>query len=151
VAFDDGDIACIADAVRPLLDGVSGLPMVLEPLGFFLTRDSPAFLGVVPTAPLLSLHHAICQAVGSVAGGLWPHYRTGTRLPHCTLAMHVADKAADIEVVSGFSTPTPRELAAPTSSRSPAADPVPAGPALERRRVPPRRRFATERVPDTAR
>jgi hypothetical protein len=109
--FDQGDVAGIADAVGSLFDGAMGLPLTLAPLGFFLGPEAPAFLGVVPTSQLLSLHDAVCQAVEPLTSGLWPHYQPGALLPHCTLAIPVADKPAVVEVVSGFTTPIPAHVA----------------------------------------
>lgn len=75
VVFEHGAVARIADAVRPLLGGAMGMPLTLTPLGFFLSAEAPAFLGVVPTSRLLSVHHAVCQAVEPLVGYLWSYYR----------------------------------------------------------------------------
>jgi 2'-5' RNA ligase superfamily protein len=103
--FEDGDLTRIGGAVGALLDSAMGMPLTLEPLGFFLTPEIPAFLGVVPTARLLNVHDAVHQAVKPLVRDMWPHYRPDALLPHCTLAMQVQDKATAIEVVSRFSLP----------------------------------------------
>jgi hypothetical protein len=82
-----------------------GLPLSLEPLGFFLTDEAPAFLGVVPSAPLLTLHHAVHRAIEPLADSVWQHYRPDALVPHCTLAVGVTDRARVLEIVTRFSTP----------------------------------------------
>jgi hypothetical protein len=79
----------------------------LEPLGFFLTREAPAFLGVVPSRRLLDLHRAVHRAIEPVVVGIWPYYLPDALLPHCTLAMGVTDKAKVTEILDRFQTPIP--------------------------------------------
>lgn len=103
--FDHGDTMRVAETVRPLLAEVMGLPLRLESLGFFLTSTAPAFLGVVPSMRLLHLHHDLHAAIQPMVSEIWQHYRPSALVPHCTLAMHVANKATVIDVVSRFDIP----------------------------------------------
>jgi len=109
--FERGDPARVAAALRPLLNAAIGLELPLSPLGFFLTDEAPAFLGVIPSARLLGLHHAVDQAIEPLVDDIWPYYRPDALLPHCTLAMAVTDKATTIRTVSGFRTPVPARVA----------------------------------------
>jgi hypothetical protein len=54
--FEHGPALDVADAVRASLGGVIGLPLEFPSLGFFLTAEAVAFLGVVPTRELLDHH-----------------------------------------------------------------------------------------------
>jgi 2'-5' RNA ligase len=103
--FDHDDAAGVADALRPVLAGSGGLPLSLESLGFFLTAESVMFLGVVPSARLLTLHHRVYETLDTVVGNVWPYYRPDALVPHCTLAVGVPDKARALEVVGGFALP----------------------------------------------
>lgn len=77
-----------AARLRAPLSNVSGLPVSLTALGFFLTDKAPAFLSVAPTSRLLRLHDDVHSALGAME--TWSYYRPGNWMPHCTLAMDVA-------------------------------------------------------------
>lgn len=110
-SFQSGDETRIADAARPPLAGAPGLALSLEPLGFFLSEEALAFLGVVPTSQLLDLHRAVFDAIGPHVTGLGRFYRPGVLMPHCTLATGVTDHGAVARVVSEFHTPIPAFVA----------------------------------------
>ncbi|GIH21622.1 2'-5' RNA ligase family protein [Rugosimonospora africana] len=109
--FDHGDPTQVARALRPVLVNSVGMPLVLESLGFFLTDEAPVFFGVVPSPPLLALHHAVHQVIEPLVAGIGPHYRPGGLLPHCTLAVGVSDRARVLDVVSRFPAPIPARAA----------------------------------------
>jgi 2'-5' RNA ligase len=109
--FERGDPTQVAAAVRPLLATSVGLPLSLEPLGFFRTPEAPMFLGVVPTARLLTLHHAVHRAIEPLVDNIWPYYRPDALLPHCTLATGVTDQARALDVTARFPTPIPARAA----------------------------------------
>lgn len=108
--YEHGDPVRVAAALRPVLAGCVGLPLTLAPLGFFLTDEAPVFLGVVPSSRLLALHHAVHRAIEPLVHGIWPHYRPDALVPHCTLAVGVADKARTVEIVQRFPVPIPASV-----------------------------------------
>jgi 2'-5' RNA ligase len=110
--FERGNPAQVADTLRPLLTTAVGLPLTLASLGFFLTNEAPAFLGVVPSSRLLTLHRQVHEAVEPLVEDIWPYYRPDALLPHCTLAVGVTDKAQVIDVVAAFPIPIPARASA---------------------------------------
>ncbi|WP_109593818.1 2'-5' RNA ligase family protein [Actinoplanes xinjiangensis] len=105
--FERGDPARITDTLRPILATVAGLPLHLAGLGFFLTDEAPAYLGVIPSLRLLTLHRQVHEAIEPLTEGIWPYYRPGALLPHCTLAAGAVDRARVIDVVTAFPTTIP--------------------------------------------
>ncbi|MFC4066660.1 2'-5' RNA ligase family protein [Actinoplanes subglobosus] len=103
--FEHGDASTVSDVLRPMLADVAGLSLPLANLGFFLTDESVAFLGVVPSQRLLALHRQVHEAIEPIVEGVWPYYRPDALVPHCTLATGVTDRAVVIDVVSGFTLP----------------------------------------------
>jgi hypothetical protein len=104
--FEHGDPAEIAKTLRPILEGSIGLPLPLVSLGFFPpAAAAPVFLGVSPSARLLGLHREVDQAIESIVDGVWPYYRPGALMPHCTLAMRVAEPGRALEIAAGFELP----------------------------------------------
>ena len=79
--------ALLAERLRPRLDAVSGLSLTLSSLGFFLTPPAPAYLAVTPSRRLLGLHQSVHDVLDTADS--WSHYRPGSWVPHCTLAMGV--------------------------------------------------------------
>lgn len=103
--FEHGDALQVADVLRSLIPAAGRLALPLESLGFFLTEEAPAFLGVVPSARFLELHKMIHEAIEPIVNGIAPYYHPDALLPHCTLAVGVTDKARVIETVSRFQMP----------------------------------------------
>jgi len=46
-------------------------------------------LAVAPAPELIALHARVSAALAQAGVDVWPHYRPGTWLPHCTLSMGV--------------------------------------------------------------
>ena len=65
---------------------LQSLSVVLSSLGFFMTAESVAFLGVTPTERLLRVQRAVAAEVLPIAVGYWNYYRPDAFVPHCTLA-----------------------------------------------------------------
>ncbi|MBT8227073.1 MAG: 2'-5' RNA ligase family protein [Dactylosporangium sp.] len=103
--YERGDAAEVAGALRPVLATTAGLPLPLASLGFFLTEEAPAFLGVVPTSGFLGLHRAVHHAIEPLVEGIWPYYTPDGLVPHCTLAVGVADTSAVAQTVARFPLP----------------------------------------------
>ena len=99
--FECGDPAAVLGA----LPEVAGLPLPLESLGFFPTAEAPVFLGVVPSARLLALHHAVHRAIAPIVDHIRPFYRPDALVPHCTLAVGVTDPARALEVAARLPLP----------------------------------------------
>ncbi len=52
--------------------------------------DPPVLvLAVAPAPELVALHERVSAASAAAGVDIWPHYRPGTWLPHCTLSMGV--------------------------------------------------------------
>jgi 2'-5' RNA ligase len=92
-----------AARLRAPLANVSGLPVSMTALGFFLTNKAPAYLAVAPTTALLKLHESVHSALGAME--TWSYYRPGNWMPHCTLAMDVACQTTVAEALG--ETPLP--------------------------------------------
>jgi hypothetical protein len=92
-----------AARLRAPLANVSGLPVSMTALGFFLTNKAPAYLAVAPTTALLKLHENVHAALGAME--TWSYYRPGNWMPHCTLAMDVACQTTVAEALG--ETPLP--------------------------------------------
>jgi hypothetical protein len=104
-AFRCEDVRVVADALTPVLAVAEELPLSLSFLGFFPTPVAPAFLGVTPTAALARLHRAVHEIVARSATWIGDHYLPDALVPHCTLAVGVADLGPVTEVLSGFTLP----------------------------------------------
>jgi 2'-5' RNA ligase len=103
--FDHGDLLEVTTTLKGVLANSPGLPLTLEPLGFFLTEESPAFLGVVPSSRLLALHSAVCDGLQPLVHGFWRYYEPDALRPHCTLAMRATQRASIADVVARFALP----------------------------------------------
>lgn len=84
-----------ADGLRAVAGGLRSLmrPVEVELVGpaFFPTAPPILFLSVGPTEQLLTLHRDAAEVLGSAGVDVWPHYRPGAWMPHCTLSMGVPD------------------------------------------------------------
>lgn len=83
----DVDNSQVAEALKPRVADCRGMPLTLASVGVFLTEESPAFLAVVPTERLLALHRSVHEALQGLGADLWPYYKPGSILPHCTLSI----------------------------------------------------------------
>lgn len=116
-----------AARLRAPLANVSGLPVSMTALGFFLTNKAPAYLAVAPTTALLQLHDNVHSALGAM--DTWSYYRPGNWMPHCTLAMDVACQTTVAEALG--ETPLPIHAVVGSAHmvelpKQPAAAPKPA-------------------------
>jgi 2'-5' RNA ligase len=78
------------DAVAAALSGVAvgrGLTLDLDFVGQFVGRV--LWLGVVPTAELLSHHRAVCARLAEAGVEVWDLYQPGRWVPHCTVSLRV--------------------------------------------------------------
>lgn len=118
----------VAGKLRTPLADIAGLPLTLGALGFFLTDLAPAYLAVAPTGRLLAVHEEVHTALEGTRG--WNHYRPGTWMPHCTLAMGVSSPSAVGEALAGSPLPIQASVASaqlvqlpdPVGASTPAAD-----------------------------
>ena len=92
----------VIDALETPLAEVTGLPVTLASLGFFVPYPCPAYLAVTPTSRLLALHEQVYDALDLPC---WDHYRPGSWMPHCTLAMRVDLTSPVAHVVSKTALP----------------------------------------------
>ncbi len=108
------------------LRDVAGLPLTLGSLGFFLTERAPAYLAATPTSGLVAVHEEVHAALDGTDN--WDYYRPGTWMPHCTLAMDVAQPSVVTKALSSATLPVKGsvsaahlvQLPAPASAPSPA-------------------------------
>jgi 2'-5' RNA ligase superfamily len=90
------------EAVKDALVGVAtaGLPPLrLSSVGAFVTPEAVVFLGVTPTAPLLELNRRVHARLDAAKVAVWPLYRPGIWVPHCTLAMRPSDLTAALSAL----------------------------------------------------
>jgi 2'-5' RNA ligase len=140
--FDHCDPARVASALSPSLAAAIGIPLELVSLGFFLTPRAPAFLGVVPSPPLLHLHQRVQIIIRPFVAGNSPYYEPPNWLPHCTLAMRALDAVGEIiATVAGRALPIRGRAGAATLVRLPepvtSGPPAPASDILSGQRPPP--------------
>ena len=64
-----------------------------------MTPEAVVFLGVTPTAPLLELNRRVHARLDAAKVAVWPLYRPGIWVPHCTLAMRPADLTAALSAL----------------------------------------------------
>lgn len=93
--------------LAPVLGPAIGLPLALGPLGFFLTEEAVAFLGVVPTRRFLDIHHRTVKHVKPLVEHFWPYYDVDNLVGHCTLAVGVHDHSRVAEIVAETTLPIP--------------------------------------------
>ncbi len=78
------------DAVATALTGVDvgrGRSLQMDFVGQFVGRV--LWLGVTPTAELLSHHHEIHTRLAAAGVEVWDLYRPGRWVPHCTVSLRV--------------------------------------------------------------
>jgi len=95
-------------AVRDALLGVAtaGLPpLQLSSVGAFVTPEAVVFLGVTPTVLLLELNRRVHARLDAAKLAVWPLYRPGIWVPHCTLAMRPADLTAALSALRAAALP----------------------------------------------
>ena len=64
-------------------------------------------LAVAPAPELVALHERVSAALGAAGVDIWPHYRPGTWLPHCTLSMGVPADALAEALAACLASPLP--------------------------------------------
>lgn len=70
--------------------------------------DPPVLVLAVALVPeLVSLHARVSGALAAAGVHVWPHYRPGTWLPHCTLSMGVPADALSEAVAACLASPLP--------------------------------------------
>ena len=64
-------------------------------------------LAVAQAPELVALHARVSAALAAAGVDIWPHYRPGTWLPHCTLSMGVPADAVAKALAAGLASPLP--------------------------------------------
>jgi hypothetical protein len=89
----------------PALSEVDVLPPLRFPaLGTFAGDGGVLFLAAVTTGPLLDVQARLSDRLQQQGFTQWRHYRPGSWLPHCTLAMNLtpSELSAATGLLAGF-------------------------------------------------
>lgn len=93
VSEDGAGLRRAAEVLSALIEPV---PVELVGPALFPTQPPILFLALAVTQRLLAMHQAVVEALDASGVDVWPHYRVGTWVPHCTLSMAVpADRLGD--------------------------------------------------------
>jgi hypothetical protein len=89
--------------------GLRGVEVVVEMAAVSLFPVDPALLvlAVAPAPGLVALHARVSAALTTAGVDVWPHYRPGTWLPHCTLTMGVPAGLLDDALNACLASPLP--------------------------------------------
>jgi len=72
------------------------------------SADPPVLvLAVAPAPELVALHARVSAALAAAEVDVWPHYRPGTWLPHCTLSMGVPTEVVADALAACLTSPVP--------------------------------------------
>ena len=72
------------------------------------SADPPVLvLTVAPAPELVALHARVSAALAAAGVDVWPHYRPGTWLPHCTLSMGVPTEVVAHALAACLASPLP--------------------------------------------
>src|SRR3954454_13091837 len=72
------------------------------------SADPPLLvLAVAPAPELVALHARVSTALATAGVDVWPHYRPGTWLPHCTLSMGVPTEVGAGALAACLTSPVP--------------------------------------------
>jgi len=70
--------------------------------------DPPVLvLAVAPDPELVALHARVSAALAAAEVDVWPHYRPGAWLPHCTLSMGVSAEVVADALAACLASPVP--------------------------------------------
>jgi len=103
VFSDTADAARLLHAARDSAARWNRLPIQLTSLDFFLGPPAVIFLAPVVTPALLTVHTELLTALDNEPTD--PHYRSGSWVPHVTLASDLADPAAAQTTLKPFCLP----------------------------------------------
>jgi 2'-5' RNA ligase len=105
----------------------TAIDVPLSGVGTFQSEEGVVYLAPVVTPELLGLHQRFHRRFDHLAAGAWAYYRPGVWVPHCTLALHVADedrgRAFEIALAGGL--PTRARLRTACVERFTQGDPGP--------------------------
>src|SRR6476646_6776137 len=100
-----------ADGLRRHAPGLAlpGVETDIEMAAASLFPADPTLLvlAVAPAAELVALHARVGTAMAAAGVDVWPHYRPGTWLPHCTLSMGVPAEVVDDALAACLDSPLP--------------------------------------------
>lgn len=99
----DGLRACAGE----LRGQICPLQVELVGPGVFAAEPAILYLSVAPTAALLNLHARVATTLAAGGVELWPHYRLGVWMPHCTLSMGVARERLGDAIAACLDHPLP--------------------------------------------
>ena len=101
----------VADGQRQHAPGLAlrGVETDIEMAAVALfSADPPVLvLTVAPAPELVALHARVSAALAAAEVDVWPHYRPGTWLPHCTLSMGVPTEVVAHALAACLASPLP--------------------------------------------
>lgn len=86
VSEDSGGLRACAARLRRQ---IRPCRVVLVGPGFFPADPPIMYLAASPSAGLLDMHRRVSRTLAAGSVDVWPHYREGEWMPHCTLSMGV--------------------------------------------------------------
>jgi 2'-5' RNA ligase len=76
-------------------------------VSLFPTDPPVLVLAVAPAPELVAMHERVSAVLAAAGVDIWPHYRPGTWLPHCTLSMGVPAGALGQALATCLASPLP--------------------------------------------
>ena len=105
VVTDDAD-GLRAHAPGLALDGVE-TQIEMAAVSLFPADPPVLVLAVSPAPELVALQARVSGTLAVAGVDIWPHYRAGTWLPHCTLSMGVPAETLSEAVAACLASPLP--------------------------------------------
>ena len=99
-----------ADGQRQHAPGLAlrGVETDIEMAAVLFSADPPVLvLAVAPAPELIALQARVSAALAAAEVDVWPHYRPGTWLPHCTLSMGVPTEMVADALAACLASPMP--------------------------------------------
>jgi 2'-5' RNA ligase len=102
--YQDLDPVPFETQVQAFFATETSIDVPLSGVGTFAGTEGVIYCSPVVTPELLALHQRFHRRFDHLAEGAWAYYRPGCWVPHCTLAIHVAEeqrgKAIDVVLAS---------------------------------------------------
>jgi 2'-5' RNA ligase len=92
VADDTEAVVALGGELGEIVRMAGPQTLPLDAVGLFPGPGPVIYLGVTPTESLVRLHAQTAEFLRERGVDVWPQYRPGVWVPHCTVAMSVPDE-----------------------------------------------------------